>query len=119
MGKTSQRKGRTAELEVVKIFQAHGIDAKPGDPASYGSTPDVTNIPFIHPEIKRCEQVRLTAWMQQAVHDAEKFNDGAPTVFHRRNRQEWLCTMRLSDWMQIYTRAVNCKCSGGCCQRRE
>lgn len=29
-GKSSQRKGRSGELEIVKIFQAHGIPADPG-----------------------------------------------------------------------------------------
>lgn len=119
MGKMSQKKGRNAEREIVRIFQAHGIDAQPGDPVSCGSTPDVVNIPHIHPEIKRCEQVRLTQWMEQAVNDSEKFHDGMPTIFHRRNRQEWLCTMRLADWMQLYTRAQNCKCGGGCCRQNE
>lgn len=114
-GRKSQRKGRDGELEIVKIFQAHGIDAQPGDPVSYGSTPDVTNIPYIHPEVKRCEQIRLVQWMQQAVRDSEKFHDGMPTIFHRQNRQDWLCTMRLTDWLQLYEKAL-CQC-GGCCQQ--
>lgn len=40
--------------------------------------------------------------MAQAVRDAEKFHDGAPTVFHRRNREGWLVTMQLSDWLEIF-----------------
>lgn len=40
--------------------------------------------------------------MAQAVRDAEKFQDGAPTVFHRRNREGWLVTMQLSDWLDIF-----------------
>ena len=30
----------------------------------------------------------------QAVRDADHFLDGAPTVFHRRNRSNWMVTMR-------------------------
>lgn len=44
---------------------------------------------------------RSTA-MDQAVRDAEKFHDGAPTVFHRRNREGWLVTMQLSDWLALF-----------------
>lgn len=40
--------------------------------------------------------------MAQAVRDAEKFQDGAPTVFHRRNREPWLVTMQLSDWLALF-----------------
>ena len=37
-----------------------------------------------------------------AQRDSERFKDGAPTVFHRRNRESWLVTMRLADWMELY-----------------
>ena len=40
--------------------------------------------------------------MAQAVRDAERFQDGAPTVFHRRNRSGWLVTQRLEDWMEMH-----------------
>lgn len=118
MGAKSQRKGRSAELEIVKIFQAHGIDARPGDPASYGSTPDVMGVDGVHCEIKRCEQTRLNEWMAQAVRDSEKFHDGVPVLFHRRNRQGWLCTMRLEDWLTLYERAMSCKCGGRCSEAK-
>lgn len=102
MSKSQQRKGRSGEIELAGILRANGIPAEPGQAVSYGSAPDVVGIPGIHPEVKRCEQVRLSQWMQQATEDAAKFHDGAPTIFHRRNRQEWLCTMRLSDWVELY-----------------
>ena len=107
MSKSQQRKGRDGELEIVKIFQAHGIDAQPGQAVSFGSTPDVMNIPHIHPEIKRVERLNVPGAMAQAVRDSEKFGDGVPCLFHRRNRQEWLCTMRLSDWLSLYQTAEN------------
>ena len=34
--------------------------------------------------------------------DAEKFGDGLPALFHRRNRTPWLVTMRLEDWLKLY-----------------
>lgn len=114
MGRTSQRKGRTAELEICRILQANGIPAEPGKPVSFGETPDVIGIPGIHPEIKRVERLNVPVAMAQAVRDSEKFNDGTPVLFHRRNRQEWLCTMRLSDWISWYLRATSCKCGRHC-----
>lgn len=113
MGKTSQRKGRTGELEIVKIFQAHGIPAEPGQAVSYGSTPDVVNIPGVHPEVKRVERLNVPAAMAQAVRDSEKFHDGVPVLFHRRNRQGWLCTMCLEDWIELYQHH-KCRCGGAC-----
>ena len=102
MGIKSQRKGREAERELCRILQEYGIPAKPGDPLNFGTVPDVVGIPGIHAEVKRQERLNLTAAIDQAVRDSQKFNDGLPAVFHRRNRQEWLVTMKLCDWIQIF-----------------
>lgn len=102
MSKSQQRKGRGGELEICRILQARGIPAEPGQAVSYGSTPDVTGIPGIHPEVKRVERLNVPETMAQTVRDSEKFDDGAPTLFHRRNRSPWLVTMRLEDWLLLY-----------------
>ena len=91
-------------MEICRIFQAHGIRAEPGKPVSFGETPDVLNIPGIHPEIKRVERLNVPEAMKQAARDAEKFHDGAPTLFHRRSREPWLVTMCLHDWIALYDR---------------
>ena len=44
--------------------------------------------------------------MNDHTRDAEKFQDGAPAVFHRRNRHGWLVTMRLPDWMEMYQKVA-------------
>ncbi len=106
MGAASQRKGRAGELELVRVLNEYGIPARPGDPVSYGSTPDVVGVPGIHVECKRNERLNIESAMDQAVRDSEKFGDGVPTVFHRKNRREWLVTMRLCDWERIYNRAL-------------
>ena len=102
MSKSQQRRGRGGELEICRILQARGIPAEPGQAVSYGSTPDVTGIPGIHPEVKRVERLNVPEAMAQTVRDSEKFHDGAPTLFHRRNRSPWLVTMRLEDWLLLY-----------------
>ena len=109
MSKSQQRKGRDGELEIVKIFQAHGIDAQPGQAVSFGSTPDAV-IPGIHPEIKRVERLNVPEAMNQAIRDSEKFRDGVPALFHRRNRSPWLVTMRLEDWILMYKQAQDSHC---------
>lgn len=111
MGVKSQRKGRAAELELSRILQGHGYNVEPGRAFSYGEVPDLSGLPGIHIECKRCEQARLSEWMQQAARDSEKFHDGAPTIFHRRNHRPWLVTMRLEDWLQLYRSYRPLECS--------
>lgn len=107
MGKTSQRKGRAGELELVSLLNENGIQAEPGQAVSYGCTPDVIGVPGIHVECKRVEKLNLSAAMAQAVRDSEKFHDGLPAVFHRRNHQGWLVTMPLTAWVTLYQKGGN------------
>lgn len=102
MGRKSQRKGRGGEMELAQVLQGYGYDVKPGRSQSYGAEPDLNGLPGVHVECKRAEQLRIQDWIDQAVQDSEKFRDGLPAVFHRRNRQGWLVTMRLSDWLAMY-----------------
>ncbi len=107
MGKTSQRKGRGGELELARILQEHGHDVRPGQAVSFGAVPDLEGLPGVHIECKRVERLNVPEAMGQAVRDSEKFKDGMPTLFHRRNRQPWLVTMRLGDWLELYGKAWN------------
>jgi Holliday junction resolvase len=99
-----QRKGRSGELEISEILNNHGISAEPGQAVSYGATPDVIGVKGIHCEVKRVEKLNVLEAMKQAIRDAEKFKDGLPTLFHRRNRSPWLVTMTLEDWLKLYER---------------
>ena len=101
-GKRSQAKGRNGEMELSRVLQGYGYNVTPGQPLNYGREPDLSGLPNIHIEAKRAEKLNLTAWVAQAKADAIKFNDGLPAVFHRRNRQEWLVTMPLSAWVELY-----------------
>lgn len=102
MGAKSQRKGRSGELELARLLQGYGYDVQPGPPVSYGGTPDLVGLPGVHIECKRNERLNVPEAMAQAVRDAERFQDGVPTVFHRRNRSGWLVTQRLEDWMEMH-----------------
>lgn len=107
MSRSSQRKGREAELELAKVLRGFGFESvQAGEPVSYGSVPDLVGLPGIHIECKRAEQLRLSEWMKQAERDSERFHDGAPAIFHRRNREPWLVTLKLDDFVKIYRREI-------------
>ena len=109
MGKSQQRKGRAGELELSRLLQEYGYNAQPGRAQSYGDVPDISGLSGIHIECKRVERLNVPEAMAQAVRDAERFQDGAPAVFHRRNREPWLVTMRLLDWLELYSTAEHQK----------
>lgn len=106
MGRKSQRKGADGERELAAILREHEYAVERGGSLSFGNVPDITGLPGVHIECKRCEQARLSEWMAQAERDSQYFRDGAPAVFHRRSREPWLVTMRLSDWLELYKNGV-------------
>lgn len=108
--RTSDRpNSQSAEtLKKTAIFfncSASGIDVQPGQAVSYGATPDLVGLSGVHIECKRNERLNVPEAMAQAVRDADRFRDGAPAVFHRRNRSGWLVTMQICDWMEMYQKA--------------
>lgn len=103
-GKASQRKGADGERELAAVLREYGYEIKRGGSMSFGEVPDLVGLPGVHIEVKRCEQVRLSEWMQQAERDSHHFKDGLPAVFHRRSREGWRVTMNLADFMRLYGR---------------
>ena len=103
-GKASQRKGADGERELAAVLREYGYEIKRDGSMSFGEVPDLVGLPGVHIEVKRCEQVRLSEWMQQAERDSQHFKDGLPAVFHRRSREPWRVTMNLADFMRLYCR---------------
>lgn len=103
-GKASQRKGADGERELAAVLRGYGYEIKRGGSMSFGEVPDLVGLPGVHIEVKRCEQVRLSEWMQQAERDSQHFKDGLPAIFHRRSREGWRVTMNLADFMRLYDR---------------
>lgn len=101
-GKSSQRKGADGERELADVLRRYGYDIERGGSLSFGETPDLVGLPGVHIECKRVERLNVGEAMSQAIRDAERFQDGAPVLFHRRNRQPWLVTQRLEDWIGLY-----------------
>lgn len=101
MGKMSQRKGAVGERELANILRDYyGYEVTRG--SVFHGQSDMVGLPGIHPEVKRVERLNIHDAMEQAKTEAAKRGDGIPTVFHRRNRTEWLVTMRLEDWIDLY-----------------
>lgn len=106
MGKSSQRKGVSGECELASLLRAAGYTIERGGSESFGTVPDLMGLHGIHIEVKRVEKLNVSAAMRQAERDAARFHDGRPTVFHRKNREGWLVTMRFDDWLELYTNCI-------------
>lgn len=100
-GKASRNKGADAERELAKLIREWwGYDVHRGK--VFCGESDLVGLDGIHPEVKRVEKLNVYRAMEQAIEEAKKRMDGLPTVFHRRDRGEWMVTMRLEDWMDLY-----------------
>ena len=75
MGRKSQRKGASGERELAELLRDYGYQAERGGSLTFGSIPDVTGLPGIHIEVKRTERLNVLEAYQQAVRDAERFQD--------------------------------------------
>lgn len=113
MGAISSRKGANGERELAELLRQHGYNIQRGGSLSFGEAPDLTGLPGIHVEVKRRENVNLSAALDQAQRDSERFG-GLPCVFHRANRKPWAVSMPLESWLQLYEQAHTCKCGGRC-----
>lgn len=103
MAVNSKRKGAAGERELAHKLNEYGFKTRRSvqynGKADDGKA-DLLGLPGIHIESKRVERLNLYDAMAQAIHDAK---DGEfPTVFHRKNHCEWLVTMRLVDWIELY-----------------
>ena len=106
----SKQKGARYERELAAYFRDCGYSTRRS--AQYcgntGDAADIVGLPFIHVEAKHQETLRLKDWIDQAVHDAT--GDKLPAVFHRKNGEKTLVTMRLDDWMELYKGYEKSRC---------
>ena len=104
IGRSSKRKGKSGELEVVKVLKESGFAARRS--AQYygntGAAADVVGLPGIHIEVKRVEKLNLKKAYEQAVNDSkENSNNDIPAVFHRQSREPWMVTLSLEDFLKL------------------
>ena len=98
----SKQKGKSGELELVHKLKDYGYDCRRTNQfcGNTGQADDVVGLDYIHIECKRVEKLNIDNAIEQAVRDTK--DDKIPTVFHRKNRKDWLVTMKLDDFMKIY-----------------
>ena len=100
----SKRKGSDGERELLTILRGNGFpDAVRNDQMYIGGwkNPDISASFHgirLHIEVKRVERLNITSAMAQAVSDAA--GTAFPVVIHRTNRQPWLVTFRLDDFLK-------------------
>lgn len=97
----SRNKGAAGERELAGRLREYGYRCRRGQQYSGANgDADVVGLPGVHIECKRVEKLNLYEAMTQAVRDAK---DGeTPAVFHRKNNKEWLVTLKLDDFMNLY-----------------
>ena len=105
----SRNKGKVGELEWAAKLREFGFEAERGQQRAGGAdSPDVRcSIPKVHFEVKRVEALNIYKAMEQATRDCDKGMEGnssgyrEPVVAHRKNRTEWLVTLRADDYLGI------------------
>lgn len=100
-GKSARDKGARYELELVHILRDfYGYPVKRGYVFQHES--DVIGLQGVHIECKAVERLNIRKAYRQAVEEALERADGVPVVFHHKNREGWLVTMSLEDFMDFY-----------------
>ena len=100
-GRSARNKGAGAERELARLIRDnYGYEVHRGK--VFYKESDIVGLDGIHMEVKRVEKLNVSKAMKQAIEEAEKRQDGVPTVFHRRNNEGWLVTMKLEDWIDLY-----------------
>lgn len=104
MAKNSRAKGASGERELANILKERGYKARRGQQyCGANGDADVVGLAGIHIECKRVERLNLYDAMAQAIADAKEGEK--PAVFHRKNRKQWLVTMTMDDWLEMYKAA--------------
>ena len=100
----SKNKGARGERELSSKLKEHGYNTRRGQQyCGANGDADVVGLPNIHIECKRVEKLNIYNAVSQAKADAK--DNELPTVFHRKDRSEWLVTMTLEDWIKMYKKA--------------
>lgn len=103
MAINSRDKGARGERSVAHLFQKAGYPAERGCQHD-GRTghADVVGIPHIWVEVKRDQDLNVLKAIEQAERDSSALTeDVLPVAIHRKNREQWKCTMRVLDFLTL------------------
>ena len=100
----SNRKGKAGERELSKLFRSYGFEEarRSQQFAGINNDADVVGLPHVHVECKRVERLNIHDAIEQTIRDKREEELGI--VAHRKDRTQWLVTMTLDEWMEIYKR---------------
>ena len=97
----SKRKGKEGELQLAKELRLLGYDARRSQQfAGINGDADLVGLPKVHIECKRTERLNIYDAYAQSRHDARPGE--IPVVMHKKNRHEWMVTLNLVDFIDIY-----------------
>lgn len=115
-GRSSRRKGKEGELEVVRALAAHGLEVR-RTPNSGGLAwrGDLQGLDGYCIEVKRCETLAIPAWLRQAYAAASGgevpvviFRRSAPGNGRERNPDsEWHALLPLNEWARLVARELS------------
>ena len=98
----SRDKGARGERELATLLKTYGYDTRRGQQYSGANgDADVIGIPGLHIECKRVEELNIEAALKQSERDAR--NEEVAVVMHRRNNEGWKVTLRLGDFIELWT----------------
>lgn len=97
----SRNKGKRGELELSKKLKEYGYRCRRGQQyCGANGDADVLGLPGVHIECKRVEKLNIYDAMAQAKSNAKEGEK--PVVMHRKNACDWLVTMTLDQWIELY-----------------
>ena len=97
----SKAKGSRGERELSSKLKEHGFDTKRGQQyCGANGDADVVGLPNIHIECKFVQNLNFHKAIKQSIDDAKE--NEIPIVASKRNREDWLITMRVGDWFEMY-----------------
>ena len=97
----SRNKGAAGEREFAALLREMGWEgAQRGQQRSGLEQADVVGLPGVHPEIKRVENLRLWAALDQAARDAPESQ--LPVVFTRRSRRPWVAILDAKAFLELW-----------------
>ena len=106
MAINSREKGAKGERELARKLNEYGYESRRGQQyCGANGDADVVGLPGVHIECKRVERLNIYDALAQSKSDAR---DGEiPVVMHRKNHCEWLVTMTLAQWVELYREYSN------------
>lgn len=113
MGKRSRDKGKAGEREAAaKLSELFGCDVRRSQQYCGASeeSDDLVGLPGVAVEVKRCERLNLHSVIEKTAADAA---GKIPMVVHRRDRSEWLATVRLDDLPRLVSQLYLLMASDG------